>query len=237
MFIAMLLAHLVGDYVLQWDSLAIWKSKELKGALAHGSLVTAVTLLFAWIVDPAWWPWASFIGVTHTAIDAAWLLNRRLPPEAQLKPMPRFVLDQILHFSFIALAMVLSGYAAMPSLPEAVMSDVQSNRLLAYLMGYVLISMPAWVTVEFVVYGLVRAPAPGFSPSANKYLGIVERGLITTFVLLGQFGMVPLVALPRLVFEGPKVYGSQNCTPYLAEVLASAAVAVAIGLALKVLVQ
>jgi hypothetical protein len=103
--------------------------------------------------------------------------------------------------------------------------------------GYVLISMPAWVLVEFLVYGLVRAPAPDFSPSANKYLGIVERGLITTFVLLGQFALVPLVAVPRLVFEGPRVIGSQRTTPYLTEILASVALAVAIGLALRLLVH
>lgn len=237
MVIAMFLAHLVGDYVLQWDSLAIWKGRALKGALTHGAIVTAVTMLFAWIFDSTWWPWALFIGAVHTLIDALWLLNRRLPPETQLQPLPRFVIDQTLHFAVIILTLVLSGYTAMPTLPGKMVHEVQDYRLLAYVVGYVLLTMPAWVTVEFMVYGLVRAPAPDFSPAANKYLGIVERGLITTFVLLGQFGLVPLVALPRLVFEGPKWFGSQKITPYLAEVLASIAVAVAIGLALKALGQ
>lgn len=237
MFIAMLLAHLVGDYVLQWDSLAIWKSRELKGALAHGGLVTAVTLLFAWVMDPAWWPWALFIGVTHTAVDALWLLNRRLPPKVQLNPPARFVLDQAVHLSFIVMALALAGYVAMPSLPTQMVSEVQSYRTLAYVMGYVFITMPAWVVVEFAVYGLVRAPAPDFSPSANKYLGIFERGLITTFVLLGQFGLVPLVALPRLVFDGPRMIGNGRSTPYVAEVLASIMLAVAIGLGLRLLAQ
>ncbi len=237
MVIAMVLAHLFGDYVLQWDSLALWKSKALKGALAHGAVVTAVTLLFAWLFDPGWWPWALFISFTHTAVDALWLLNRRLPPETQIKPFARFVLDQAVHFSFIALALVLSGYTAMPALPGAFAQELQNYRALAYVIGYVLITVPAWVVVEFVVYGLVRMPAPDFSPAANKYLGIVERGLIMTFVLLGQFGLAPLVALPRLVFDGPRLIGSQRATLYLAEVLASAAVAVAIGLALRLLAQ
>ncbi|HLB49282.1 MAG TPA: DUF3307 domain-containing protein [Anaerolineales bacterium] len=235
MFIAMLLAHLVGDYVLQWDSLAVWKSKALKGALAHGALVTVVTFLFAWIFDPAWWPWALFIGATHTSVDALWLLNRRLPPKVQLNPLTRFVLDQAVHFSFIVMALVLSGYAAMPLLPTKMLSEMQSYRTLAYVIGYVFITMPAWVVVEFMVYGLVRAPAPDFSPSANKYVGILERGLITTFVLLGQYGLVPLVALPRLMFDGPRMIGSQRSTPYVAEVLASITLAVAIGLGLRIL--
>lgn len=234
---AMFLAHLVGDYILQWDSLAVWKSKALKGALVHGAIVTAVTLLFAWAIEPTWWPWALLIGAIHTLIDSLWLCNRRLPPEHQLTPLPRFVIDQVLHFSVIIFALVVSGYTAMPTLPGKMIHEAQSYRWLAYLVGYILITMPAWVTLEFAVYGSVRAPSSDFSPAANKYLGIVERALITTCVLLGQFGLVPLVALPRLVFEGPKWFGSQRVTPYLAEVLASVAVAVAIGLALKALGQ
>ena len=65
MIIAMLLAHLMGDYVLQWDALAAWKGRAVKGALFHGSIVLAVTLLFAVLIDPAWWPWALLIGLTH----------------------------------------------------------------------------------------------------------------------------------------------------------------------------
>ena len=53
MIIAMLLAHMVGDYVLQWDALARWKGAAIKGAAFHGAIVLAVTLLFAVLIDPA----------------------------------------------------------------------------------------------------------------------------------------------------------------------------------------
>jgi hypothetical protein len=39
MIVALFLAHLVGDYVLQWDKLANWKSRALPGVLAHGLIV------------------------------------------------------------------------------------------------------------------------------------------------------------------------------------------------------
>ena len=38
MVIAMFLAHLVGDYVLQWDELAAWKAREMKGVIVHSDL-------------------------------------------------------------------------------------------------------------------------------------------------------------------------------------------------------
>jgi len=66
-------------------------------------------------------------------------------------------------------------------------------------------------------------------------VGILERGLITTLVLLGQFVLVPLVALPRLLVEGPRVVNSQRKIVYAAEWLASIALAVVVGLGLRLL--
>ncbi len=53
MIISMFLAHLVGDYILQWDALALAKSREFKGVLLHSIIIFIVTftqdcmLLFA----------------------------------------------------------------------------------------------------------------------------------------------------------------------------------------------
>jgi hypothetical protein len=57
MVTAMLLAHLVGDFILQFDSVARWKSESFTGVVVHSLIVTAVTPLFGLAVDPAWWPW------------------------------------------------------------------------------------------------------------------------------------------------------------------------------------
>jgi hypothetical protein len=83
MIVTTLLAHLVGDYVLQWDGLACCKSRELKGVLAHGLIVLLVTAAFSLPFDMNWWPWALLIGLTHTVIDAIPLwLGKRVPLHA-----------------------------------------------------------------------------------------------------------------------------------------------------------
>ncbi len=43
MIIARLLAHLTGDYVLQWDALARWKCASIKGAACHRSICVNCT--------------------------------------------------------------------------------------------------------------------------------------------------------------------------------------------------
>jgi uncharacterized protein DUF3307 len=235
MIIAILLAHLVGDFILQWDSLARAKSESLKGVLFHGLIVSAVTLLFAVAFDPSWWPWAVFIGATHTLIDAIPIgLRHWRPARHQLFPLTRLVIDQLAHISIIGLALIESGYITWSSLIHDLGSALHTYRILTIVLGYAFVAMPAWIMIEFTVYALVNGTAPDFSHAIkNKYIGSLERGLIATFVLVGQFILIPIVVLPRLFFDSSSLVGNQRVTLYLAEWLASLAVAIVIGLALS----
>ena len=223
---AMLLAHLVGDYVLQWDSLAGWKSRELKGVTAHCLVVTAVTWFLALLFDPTWWWGVLFICVAHLFIDAIQLYVR--PP---IPALVRFILDQAAHFAVIILALFLGGYLQPASVAEAWQTLLGSQQLLLILIGYAFVTMPAWVIAKFLAYGLVKGAPPNFAEGSNKYLGILERLLIVTFVALGQFILVPLVALPRLVMEWPARARGDGGSVYLAETLIGVVMAVGVGLA------
>lgn len=236
MVTSMFLAHLVGDYILQWDGLAMWKAREYKGVLAHTLVVGVVTWLFSLPFDTNFLPWVIFLWVTHVIVDMIPLWLKRtfgFQTKGTLE-MTRYLLDQAAHITFILIALIGSGYVAMPSVVADVVTALQSNRMLAVALGYAFITMPAWILVEFIVYGFVNGTAPDFAQAAkDKYVCILERGLITTFVVLGQFMLVPLVTLPRLVFEGRRVAESNQSRLYVAELLASVTLAVLIGLALR----
>lgn len=240
MVISILLSHLFGDYILQWDSLSQWKGRALGGVLVHGAIVLAVTWLFSLPFDLTWWPWVLFIGLTHTLIDGVEIpIRKRLAANnSGVTAVMFLVVDQILHLSIIAFALVQSGYLELPSLSADILAALTDNRMLTYILGYAFLTMPAWILVEFVVYGLISGTAPDFSQAVkNKYVCILERGLIATFVLLGQFVLVPLVAAPRIMFEWHQVTRQQNDTlrkrVYVAELLMSILVAVVIGLGMR----
>lgn len=224
MIIAMFLAHLVGDYILQWNSLAAWKSRELKGVIVHCLVVFAVTWLFILPFNPAWWPWVIVIGAAHFLIDAVQLRVKLPIPE-----LARFSLDQLAHFSVITLALTAGGYLNLTSLLQEGMRILQSDLLLIYLFGYAFVTMPAWVVVKFTAYGLVQGSAPQFGDS-SKYLGILERLLMTTFVAVGQYILVPVVILPRLLMEWPQIANDEQAPVYLAELLVSVTLAVSVGI-------
>jgi len=228
MVMAMFLAHLVGDYILQWDALAAWKSRELKGVLAHGSIVFIVTWLFSLPFNPNWWPGVIFIGVTHILIDAVQLYIKPAIPA-----LLRFSLDQIAHFTIITLALSVGGYLPITHLTSGFAAAAQSERLMIYLLGYAFVTMPAWVIVKFTAYELVQGTPPQFPGRTNKYIEILERLLMTTFVAFGQFLLIPLVVIPRLVSEWSDVVEHDQTTLYLVELLASVSLAVIVGLLLR----
>jgi hypothetical protein len=245
MILAMLLAHLFGDYILQWDNLSLWKSRRLSGVLLHGLIVTTVTLLFALLINTAWWPWAIVIGLTHTVIDALELPIRRhmAGQKTGTGALLLFVADQTTHLTIIALALIWSGYLLAPNFADGFIAETYDHKLLTVALGYAFLTMPAWILIRFVICGLMNGTAPDFSMRlGGKYLSMLERGLILTFVLFGQFILIPLATVPRLLLESTRA-GAQDGGAnqvagrygalYIAELLVSAALAVAIGLALR----
>jgi hypothetical protein len=247
MVLALLLAHLVGDYILQWDGLSRWKSEKVGGVLVHGLIVISVTLLFTLPFDPSWWPWAVFVGASHTLIDGLELPFRRTlavrgPGKSALL---LFLVDQALHLAIIVFALMASGYLSAPLLVDGLVRASNDQRLLTFIVAYAFLTMPAWIIIKFLVHGLLNGSAPDFSVKPeSKYIGMFERGIIATMILLGQFLLIPLATLPRLIYDWPRSTGSETAgiystrrqgILYLAEVVTSIALAVGIGWVLRLL--
>ena len=115
------------------------------------------------------------------------------------------------------------------------MDSARATPLLTALLGYAFITMPAWVLLKFVVYALVKGQPPNFPAGPNKFVGITERVIITSLVLSGLALLVPLVTLPRLIVEWPRVVQGGGDTIYLTELISSVALAVGVGVGLSVL--
>lgn len=224
----MFLAHLVGDYILQWDRLAQWKSQELRGVLVHSLIVFGVTWLFALPFAPGWWEGIIFIGVIHFIIDALphWI---KLP----FSPIARFLLDQALHVIVIVVALAAGGFLDLSAWPTQVVGVLEEQYVLAYALGYAFLTMPAWVLLKFLGYRVLKGCGPMFPDGINKYFGIGERLLITTLVLMGSFLLVPLAALPRLVLEWPNLLDGDRRPVLLFELLVGFTLAVAVGIGLR----
>lgn len=231
MFINMLLAHFVADYVLQPNSFANWKARSVYGVLAHGVIVTIVTMGFV-IFHPDYLIWAFLIGVFHTIID---LLQFKLQSKkllASINPLTVFVSDQALHMLVIMGAIYLSGECIHIS---CLIEQVQTGGFWTVILGYVLVSMPAWVAIEFLISGLVLGQAPDFCYASKiKYTCIIERLLLVTFVLFGQYMLIPFAFLPRTAMTTRSNAVIRRADGLIIESLSSMSLAFLIGSMLRV---
>ena len=227
---ALFFAHLLRDYVFQTDRIAIWKSRSVWGMLVHGGIVTFVTWLCAMPFALDWWPYALLIGTIHILIDVARTKIGKTDPATTLF---LFLLDQALHALVIVLVVSRSGWLA-PHPAETVLGAwLQEGHRLSFATGYVLLSMPAWVLVHFTIKGTGAESKSLPGRPGERYVGMIERGLIATFVMLGQFLLVPLVVAPRLALDGRNAHLETERIGYLGELLISVSLAVAVGLFLR----
>lgn len=227
---AMLLSHLLGDFVLQTDALARWKSRSLWGGVVHGGAVTLCTWLCSLPFSRDWWPYALAVGIAHTSIDLIRTSLGDIGPSAGLF---LFLGDQAAHWAVLLSVVRWSGWQGIRPAETAVGAWLQDERRMTFIIGYVLLTMPAWVLVHFVVKGTgaISKSLPG--RPGEKYLGIVERGLIATFVMLGEFLLIPLVVAPRLALDGIRYRVDGERIGYLGELLTSVSLAVGVGLILR----
>jgi len=231
----MFLAHLLGDYLLQTDSLARWKARSLVGILAHGGIVTLTTMVCAVLVSPRWWPYALLIGLTHTVIDL--VRARFLRTSNSAWELTWYLLDQLAHLAVIVLVVAHSD-----AIPRSALTGVAvlltDPRVLVYAICYSLLLNPAWVLLRFTVRGVWGPNAAPYLGQGEKYGPMVERVLIASCVLTGHFYLAPLVLIPRRVvplrLEGQGVGVLVRSTGHWAETAMGVLLAVAAGLTLRV---
>lgn len=237
MFTVMLLAHLLGDYVLQWNELALWKARSLWGVLAHGGIVTATTLVCTALTAPEWWPYALLIGLIHTIIDI--VRARFLRTSDTAWELTWYLFDQLAHLTVIAGVVHLAGRGLTLTVSSGAARALADPRVLIYVLGYLALLNPSWVLIRLLVRGVWGPQAAPHLGDGEKVGPMVERVLMASSILLGQFLLVPLVLLPRRVvsiqINGNGAGVLVALTGHWAETGLSVLLAVGVGFALRII--
>lgn len=233
----MILAHLLGDYLFQWEHLVRWKERSLKGVLAHGVIVTLTAIGCALLTAPTWWPYALLIGMIHTVVDV--VRARYVRTTDPTREFLWYLLDQLAHLIVIVLVARFSGPGRWEL--RAVFPNMFEARVLHYLIGYILLLNPAWVFLRFTVRAVLGKDSVPHLGCGEKFMPMAERVLIATFTLGGYFYLVPLVLLPRCLMPtqvekgGSGVLTLARPSGHSVETGLSVVVAVIVGLALRMI--
>ena len=228
MFVKLLLAHLIGDFLLQPRRAII--AKQAKKARSwflylHILIHFSLTLLILW--DLGMWKAAGIIALSHLGIDllklytAHWFRNQAIP----------FVLDQLAHIAVLyAVAMYPEGWAMAVSW----LADANWPLLTALCF----ITYPSAFLIANLLEGMgSQIPADHKSlPQAGTYIGILERLFVFLFILLDRWEAIGLLIAAKSVFRFNDLRESNNrkWTEYiLIGTLLSFALAILAGLAVR----
>jgi Protein of unknown function (DUF3307) len=194
-FIKLILAHLLGDFILQPDSwVADKESKKLKSVYLyiHVLIHTALSFVFLWDIQ-LWWV-AALVGISHFIIDAA-----KLSFQTVQNKKSWFFIDQILHL------LVIAGISFYYS--EFSFDFLKDQHILKLLGAALFLTTPASVIIRILLSSWTPAPETVGNiqtdslSNAGKYIGILERLLVFTFIMVDHWEGVGFMVAAKSVFR------------------------------------
>ncbi len=202
LFTKLLLAHLIGDFLLQPNRWVIHKETskaKSKYLYAHVLLHMVLTMVLLW--DLSYWKIALIITVSHYVIDLAKLYAT---PLFKLKSIPFFI-DQFLHM------VVLYGCAYYGNLWGHTMVLFE-NLDWALITAIVFVSFPSAIVMGKILEAMSDKIELDHKslPNAGKYIGILERLFVLLFFIMGRWEAIGLLIGAKSVFRFNDLKESNN---------------------------
>jgi len=192
--IKLILAHLLGDFILQPDE---WVTAKEKKKIKAWQLYIHALIYFALIVILVWQrdfiKWALMLSLIHLITD---ILKLYFQKEQNKRIW--FLLDQALHFMLIIL--VWSWSQSTSIIPEI----INDERFLLLITCVYALTQPVSVIVRNIISRWTPETNSDNSDSlanAGNYIGILERLFVFAFVITGHWDAIGFLLAAKSVFR------------------------------------
>ncbi len=229
LFANLLLAHLIGDFLLQ--SNALCESKERKHYKSAFMYVHALIIaLLSWMAIGNYqlWGYAVIIGVTHLMIDIA-------KSYVKTQTLGWFVGDQILHIFVLLIVsyFIGNGWEQFAWIPQN-----YALILPAFLSAVIICTKPANIFIKMILtryeIDLPKAKDKELK-NAGALIGNLERLLSLVLIIAGQFGAVGFIITAKSILRF-RDYERAKTEYVLAGTLLSFGIAIICGCIIKYLI-
>ncbi|MBU0687762.1 MAG: DUF3307 domain-containing protein [Candidatus Margulisbacteria bacterium] len=195
LFYRLLLAHLIADFVLQTKQVEKLKTLSFWGVVFHGLIFLALCILIClpFLTIPAFAVYLILLSISHVLID--YFRHKIIHAES----LWTGIIDQLLHFAFIALVIPLSyNYPALKlNLPY--FSGIYNNsNYILYLIGIIAATYPGGYVIAYAKK--IISYDQEFHPLALP--GFIERLAIVLLIFWEPRGIyfVPLIVSFKLIY-------------------------------------
>lgn len=231
LLLRLLVAHFIADFIFlpnDWVKERAERKINSKYLYLHTLIVFALTLLAAWSLSFLWA--VLLITVSHYLIDMGKSYLEKDTPAV-------FIIDQSLHVLIIFVCWIIysSQYSHLANDISYLFGDV---KFWMYVIAYLIMTMPASVFISNFTSRWV-SDVNGLDNSlkdAGKWIGIIERVLILTFIMLNQMEAIGFLIAAKSIFRFGELRnsGEQKKAEYiLVGTLVSFSVAIIAGIILS----
>lgn len=194
LFLKILLAHLLGDFVFQPEKWVLDKmAKKHRSVYLYWHLLVHLLLLLTILqFDADYWLGIVMIVLSHGLID---LLKLHL--QSKIDNRVNFFLDQIAHVSL--LVCVASMYVPM----EFSSAWIFNSQTTLFLVAVVCVSYVSSIIMKVLIsaWKMDEENESDSLKNAGKYIGILERLLIFGFIILNQWASIGLLIAAKSVLR------------------------------------
>lgn len=192
LLLKLLLAHLLGDFILQPGS---WVKNKKQRQWTSPFLYLHTLIHFVLILlitgELRFWKIALIISISHFLIDGAKISITQKITKTQWP----FFLDQLLHVLVLTVVAFYGKWHALINVIETLLNW-------KVITAYVFLSLPAGIIIKILLEGWSISEKENTSlPQAGKIIGIIERILVLTFILLDHWEAIGFLITAKSVFR------------------------------------
>ncbi|MFQ3198920.1 MAG: hypothetical protein ACJAUL_002809 [Paraglaciecola sp.] len=200
LLLLLIMTHVVGDFYVQRRAWITCRNTNhllsmglLKNFISHVLLLVMVLWLSGHMTLKG--------ALVITLVSLTQLLIN-LWKSYQVENLYYFMLDQLLHLTVLVLAwVVLSGFSLSQIMAQVGL--LVDDKFIAIAVAYIVACKPASMTISIGLKGLteqLNSNQAGLV-SAGRWIGYLERCLIISFVLIGQFAGVGFLLAAKTIFR------------------------------------
>ena len=208
LYLKLVLAHLIGDFILQFEELYHLKVKSRWGHFWHVAIHAACILLccFPYIGRPFMWIFAFTIATIHYFQD---LLKYTLTQKSPKHTFWFFIIDQIIHFLFLAAIFLFPVSKEVLDFPNhpAINFYYAGNTGTLYAIAFISATFVGTYTLHAFRKTFLKDSRPDhFITSPEVFHNLIERSVITGLILFSTSPLIfiggsLLIGLTRLPFK------------------------------------
>ena len=192
--IQLLIAHIIGDFVLQPNKWVVdknLKKHKSKFLYIHG-FVHLIALIILFKFNFSYWPYILFIVISHMIID---LIKLNLIDKINNSIL--FVLDQIVHLIIISIMVYIKH-------PYKInIEKIYSKESLILILALLSVTFVSSIIIKMIMskWDLEEDNSDDSLQSAGMYIGILERLFVFSFIILNQWSAIGLLIAAKSVFR------------------------------------